>query len=351
MASIRKRGEYQWQVEIRKRGWPYQSKIFKLKADAERWARMIEGEMDKGIFVDRHEAESTSLDEALVRYEKEISSHKRGTSQEQSVIKAWRTSDLSTRSLASIRASDISSIRDDWLKEYQAATVLRRLSVLSHLFNVARIDWGMESLSNPVESIRKPQPDNARDRRIQKEYDGETGNKHDELELIISATSSYFLPKASILAVETAMRRSEIAGLRWEHISIKKKVAHLPKTKNGAARDVPLSTIAVSVLESLPHNINGKVFAVRADALTRAFERALLRAREIYEHTCRQENRKPDPKFLVDLTFHDLRHEATSRLAAIYQIHELAKVTGHKDLRMLMRYYHPRAEDLAKKLN
>ncbi|HAV2420526.1 phage recombination protein Bet [Escherichia coli] len=77
--------------------------------------------------------------------------------------------------------------------------------------------------------------------------------------------------------------------------------------------------------------------------VTRAFDRAVKRARERYEKT----NSLCDESFLKDLRFHDLRHEATSRLAEIFPMHELTKITGHKDPRMLMRYYHPKAEDLA----
>lgn len=80
--------------------------------------------------------------------------------------------------------------------------------------------------------------------------------------------------------------------------------------------------------------------------ITRAFDRAVKRARERYEKT----NSLCDESFLKDLRFHDLRHEATSRLAEIFPMHELTKITGHKDPRMLMRYYHPKAEDLALKL-
>ncbi|MCO1344512.1 IS481 family transposase [Burkholderia multivorans] len=71
---------------------------------------------------------------------------------------------------------------------------------------------------------------------------------------------------------------------------------------------------------------------------------------DTYEQECRDAGRTPDAKYLIDLRFHDLRHEATSRLASIFPMHELAKITGHRDPRMLMRYYHPSAEDLAKRL-
>ena len=94
-----------------------------------------------------------------------------------------------------------------------------------------------------------------------------------------------------------------------------------------------------------------RVFEIRSDAVTRAFERAVARARKLYIEESLAANLRPDSKFLTDLRFHDLRHEATSRFATIFPMHELTKITGHKDPRMLMRYYHPRAEDLAKRLS
>ncbi len=100
------------------------------------------------------------------------------------------------------------------------------------------------------------------------------------------------------------------------------------------------------LVRTFPKPAADKVFDMRADAITRAFDRAVKRARERYEKT----NSLCDESFLKDLRFHDLRHEATSRLAEIFPMHELTKITGHKDPRMLMRYYHPKAEDLALKL-
>lgn len=146
-----------------------------------------------------------------------------------------------------------------------------------------------------------------------------------------------------------ARRRTEIAELRWRFIDLDRRVAHLPDTKNGNARDVPLSTKAITILSSLKEHskqTTDKVFDMRADAITRAFDRAVKRARERYEQAIPDN----DDMFLKDLRFHDLRHEATSRLAEVFPMHQLTKITGHEDPRMLMRYYHPKAEDLAKKL-
>lgn len=374
MPTIRKRGQYQWEAQVRRRGYPAQSKTFTSKAEADAWANMIESEMSRGVWVSRSEAEATTLHEALKRYEEEVSFSKRGVAQEISILNAYKAIDLARRPLATIRGADIAKVRDDWLKDYKPATVLRRLAVLSHVFNIARKEWGMESLSNPVELVRKPQPNNARTRRIAvsapvgtpsvDDPDSERRAQDGELERVAKASNSALLPSIIWLAVETAMRRGEIVSLLWANVDLNRRVAHLPSTKNGDARDIPLSSRAVSVLQTLEERRNNakdsmsdggeeetdRIFDIRSDAVTRAFERAVARARKIYVDECRTAKLKPDSKFLTDLCFHDLRHEATSRLASIFPMHELTKITGHKDPRMLMRYYHPRAEDLAKKL-
>lgn len=375
MPTIRKRGNYQWEAQVRRRGYPAQSKTFNTKFEAEAWASMIESEMSRGVWVSRSEAEATTLFEALKRYEEEISLLKKGAAQESSVIKTCQAVELARRPLAAIRSSDIAKLRDRWLTHYKPATVLRRLAVLSHVFNIARKEWGMESLSNPVELVRKPQPNNARTRRIAAGDvttvsrgghgpESERGAQDGELERVASASGSKLLPPIIYLAVETAMRRGEIVSLLWMHVDLNRRVVHLPSTKNGNARDVPLSSRAVAVLLPMKDSYDAernlakdeasdadRVFAIRNDAVTRAFERAVTRARKNYVDECRAAKLKPDSKFLTDLRFHDLRHEATSRLASVFPMHELTKITGHKDPRMLMRYYHPRAEDLAKKLS
>jgi integrase len=139
-----------------------------------------------------------------------------------------------------------------------------------------------------------------------------------------------------ILAIETAMRRGEILALRWSDVYLSDSYVRLHDSKNGEARDVPLSTRAVQILRDLstkPVQISGRVFPISPEALKKAFTRARERAG------------------ITNLHFHDLRHEATSRIAErLDNILELSAVTGHKTVQMLRRYYHPRATDLAKKL-
>ena len=370
MATFRKRGRYSWEAQVRRRGWPSLTKTFDTKAEAVAWASMIESEQARGVWLDRSEAETTTLLTLLDRYEREISAPKKGAVRESSVIGLWRLTPIALRMVATIRSGDIAQQRDAWQQNGLApATVLRRLALLSHLFNTARKEWGMESLANPVELIRKPSPNNARTRRITALPSSTgrcTGRTLDELERVIAASESIALPRILRLAVETAMRRGEIASLRWEHVDLSRCVAHLPETKNGNARDVPLSSAAVEALAALlpdhdghssrrkapavPAGQRGQVFAMHPDGITQAFERACQRARAIYENECKEAGREPDSAYLRDLRFHDLRHEATSRLASLFQLHELAKITGHRDTRMLLRYYHPDASELAKRM-
>ena len=142
------------------------------------------------------------------------------------------------------------------------------------------------------------------------------------------------------------MRRSELLALVWENVRLRDHVAFLPLTKNGSSRSVPLSKKAVAILEALPRTLRGAVFPLTPNALKLAFGRATKRARQQYV-----ESGGSDPRMLIDLHFHDLRHIAISRLAEkLPNIIELAAVSGHKDVRMLGRYYHIRAEDLAMKI-
>jgi integrase len=204
--------------------------------------------------------------------------------------------------------------------------------VIGHLFEVARREWGIP-VANPVKDIKAPAENKARDRRLQPELGGQESEEARLLNACREARNPYLLPIVR-LALETAMRQGELISLRWENVNLVRRTAHLPDTKNGEARTVPLSTIAVESLRSLPRNLNGQVFGgLTGQAVQQSFVRAVRRAG------------------IEGLRFHDLRHEATSRLFERgLNIMEVASITGHKDLRMLRRYTHLRAEDLAKKL-
>ena len=340
MATFRKRSG-SWQVIVRKKGFGQIGRTFDTKSEAEDWAKIVESEMVRGVFVTRNEAENTTLAEALDRYEREVSSRKKGYAVEKGYIRRWKNTAFAKRTLASIHGKDIAEYRDMRLKEVAPNSVRLELALLSHLFTIAVKEWGMAGLVNPVQQVRKPKLPQGRDRRL----------RPGEMEKITDASESPVLADILRFAVETGMRRSELAGMTWDLVDLKKRTVTLPDTKNGEKRIVPLSTEACRILSDLPRRLDGKVWGMEPDSITQAFIRALSRARKAYEQGCEGKGQKPDPSFLADLTFHDLRHEATSRFFEKgLNPMQVAAITGHKTLQMLKRYTHLKAEDLAELL-
>ncbi len=315
-----------WQVLIRRRGHPQQTSTFDTKAQAEAWAATIESEMARGVFVSRNEAEATTLREALDRYLTEITPRKKSTTAacERDRVRILTQLPLAGRSLASIRGKDIATyVRDSEKRGRGANTIRLELALLSHLFNTARTAWGMEGLRNPVELIKgqRPRLPSGRDRRLESDEEVRLREAAQNENSQISAIITW--------AIETAMRRGEIAAMRWEHLDRKARVLLVPETKTGTPRRVPLSTAALGILDTLPRRLEGKVWGIRPDSISQAFERVCKAAG------------------IEGLTFHDLRHEATSRLFEKgLNPMQVAAITGHKTLQMLKRYTHLRAEDL-----
>jgi integrase len=346
LATFTKRGNFQWQAKIRRQGYSSQTKTFGSKADAETWVRLIEGEMDRGAFISRAEAESTTLKNALERYATEISSKKKGAAQEITRIKRWQKHDLAVRFLSTIKGSDFAKFRDKRRAEGKAENTIRLdLALISHFFETARKDWGMESLANPVKNIKLPGGSKQRERRLEE----------DELRYLAAALLSGSQPVGwpiVELAIHTAMRQGEILGLRWENVDFNRRFIFLADTKNGSSRNVPLSSSALTILSMLTKPIGGgKIFNISQDRLIRTFQRACIVGKTQYLRDCENANRKPVDNFLDELRFHDLRHEATTRLFELgLDIMEVASITGHKSLSMLRRYTHLRVEDLVRKL-
>jgi integrase len=327
MATITRRGEYQWQVKIRRNGYPAQSKTLNTKAEAESWSRLIESEMDRGIFVSRSEAEKNTLHDLVDRYIKEVTPTKRSADSEKSRLLAMMERPICRYTIAALSNKEIASYRDQRGKEVSPATVNKELNLLAHIIETSRREWGINIPENPVRLVRRPKVAAARERRL-------TKNEETKLLKACRDARNPFLLPITKLAIETAMRQGEIVGLQWRHINLKKHVAHLPTTKNGEARSVPLSSVAIGVLRALPRSIDGMVFpGVTTEAVKRAFKRACKRAK------------------INDFRFHDLRHEGTSRLFEKgLNLMQVAEITGHKTLQMLKRYTHLQAGDLAKML-
>ncbi|CAD6873311.1 site-specific integrase [Methylomonas fluvii] len=324
MATFEKRGDYQWRAKVRIKGFPSQSKTFDTKSDAESWAKVVESEMVRGVWVSHSEAEKTTLRELLRRYQDEILPTKKS---QRPVIYQMKAINhhIGDYFLASLTSSKIASYRDQRLKEVDPQTVRKDLSLIQRVINIAMKEWGIAlPQGNPVLQIKMPKQPEGRDRRLQ---DGE------EQKISLELSENILMHSVFLFAIETGMRRGEIVSMRWEDVDFNVCVVKIPQTKTDVSRKIPLSSKASEILMALPRRIDQRVWSIKPDSITQAFDRACVRAN------------------IQNLRFHDLRHEATSRFFERgLNIIEVATITGHKDLKMLKRYTHLRAEDLAKKL-
>ncbi|MEX0914501.1 MAG: site-specific integrase [Wenzhouxiangellaceae bacterium] len=303
---------------------------FTTKREAQAWASREETRLREdaaGLIPNR------PFKDLLERYSSEVSSKKQGAVREQKMIDVILRDPVAGVSLRILAPTDIAAWRDRRLKQVSGATVVREMTILSHACTVARREWGWVRV-NPVSDVRRPPPTAARTRRPSAE----------ETEKLLHAlgysreappeTATARVGAAYLFAIETAMRAGEICNLEWQHVN--ERHVHLPRTKNGYARDVPLSAEARRIIEQL-RSLNGDegaVFAVSTASLDVLFRKAKARA------------------LIEDLHFHDTRREALTRLSTAFNVMELARISGHRDLRVLQNvYYAPTVSDLADKLD
>jgi integrase len=322
MASITKRGNYQFQAQVRRRGYPTQQKTFETWREANEWATVVEAEMHRGTFIDRSEAERITLGELLERYGKEVTPDKKGFKAELNRIKRLQKHSLAFRILATLRATDFSAYRDERLKDISGRSVQIELALLSHVLNIAKKDWSIP-VENHIKNIRKPKINPPRERRL-------VGDEERRLLAAADSGQSNNLAFCIRLALETGMRAGEIVGLERGRVDLKKSVVRLEETKNGSRRSVPLTKRAEELIRKHPRRFDKQrlVDYVDSSTLSNAFHKCCERAE------------------IEGLRFHDLRHEAASRKAPYMPAATLAKVMGWKVLQMTMRYYNPTDEDL-----
>ena len=326
MATFRFRSN-RWQARVRRQGHPDETRSFLTHKEAERWARTVESGIDHGSFISPTQAKKTTLGDLIQRYIAEVLPSMKGATDDTIRLKAICRRPICRNSIASLSPAKIAEYRDLRLKGVAPGTVVRELAYLSSIINHGRREWGIHA-NNPVALVRKPTQPKGRERVL-------SSAERERLlaELQPTGRRNTWMPTVVILALETAMRRSELLALRWGNINLERRTATLQMTKNGESRIVPLSTTAIQTLTSMPQSVCGAVFPITSCALAANFHNAVERAK------------------LPDLHFHDLRHTAITNMAnKLPNLIELAAVSGHKSLKMLQRYYHPDVEDLARKL-
>lgn len=321
MATFTSRGPYQFQAQVRRKGYPTQSKTFETMKAARKWATAVEAEMDKGTFVDRSELEQTTFGDLLERYEKNETPKKRGAETELVRIRALKRHPLAARLLSTLRKTDFASYRDERLKTCRPETVRRELVIISAVFSTAKSLWEIP-VENPLDGVRWPAKGQHRERRLE-------GDEEARLLAAANQSRTPALRLCIILAIETGMRSGEMVKLHWEQIDLEKGIIRLEETKNGDARTVPLSERAEAAIRELPQQASGRLTTFHdTRGLRKAFKLACERAG------------------ISGLRPHDLRHEAASQLAPRMETATLAKVLGWRTLQMAMRYYNPTDEEL-----
>jgi integrase len=352
MATIVKTPSGTWKAVIRKGGWPTTIKTFRLKKDAEDWARRTEDEMVRGLFVRRSPSERMTFAVAMKRYLAEVTPTKRPLTQYAEIKRSGSLVEFFGKySLAAVTTELIAEYRDfrlagtDRLKDGKpqpraANTVRLELALIGHLFTVAVKEWGLGLPFNPVLNLRRPAPGPGRNRRL---------NRDEETRLLaaIDSHSNPMLGWIVRIAIETGMRSSEITTLRCSQVELERRIVRLIETKNTLPRTVPLTKAATDSFRLALRN------PVRPNDTELIF----------FGEPGKDGRRRPynfnkvwgDIKKSVgieDFKFHDLRHEAVSRLVESgLSDQEVASISGHKSMQMLRRYTHLRAEDLVAKLD
>lgn len=316
-----------WRVQVYVNGKRHSSKYFETKKAAMLWE--VE-EKDRIKNNRSRDSRHRTFADILTRYKDTVTPSKKGQLWETRRIEMLLRDKLAQVPLSELSRRDIADWRDRRMAEVSPGTVNRELNLISHCCRVAADDW--EWLSDvPTRSLRRPKNPKPRDRRITQdeidtlcfamEVDGVTPIKMKKQEVCV----------AFLFAIETAMRMGEICSLKPENI--KGRVAYLCDTKNGFPRNVPLSERALELIAMLPPNDKGTLWSLDGVQMSSMFKK--------YRDKCQIE----------DLTFHDTRHEAITRLAKKLKVLDLARMTGHRDLNMLQIYYNESADAIAEQLD
>ena len=331
MATFRMwRGKYRAEVHV---NGVRESRTFLAneKTKAKLWANSREAEL-RGGEVATHRYKLRDL---LERYAKEESPKKRGGAWEQKRITAWLSQPWSDVMLSRCTPDYFASWRDDRLKSdsrygrpVSPSTVRREMTLLSAVFTTARREWRLIPY-NPLTEVKKPTESPHRERLF----------TDDEVERLCKAMRysddcdfslvSQRVAAAMLLALETAMRAGELCSLSPRTVFLDKRYARLEQTKNGLARDVPLSSRAIDILSRVDCDLRLK--PEQLDANFRKYR---------------------DRLGIENLHFHDTRHTAITRIASArtLDVLELARMTGHSNINQLRSYYNESATNIAKRL-
>jgi integrase len=325
MASIYKRNG-KWRVEIRKKGSKGIHKSFIVKNDAIRFARDTEVKIEQGLYQDLTLAKTTKLKDLLAQYRDRVSVNKKGYEQERYKINKIIRSDIADKTLSNLTPLILFDYIEKQKKLYTASTINKSITIINLALNFAERFLGISLNKNPLKFIK---------RLKEAQFVGRVIEPHEEALLLKHAEFSklYWLKTAIILGIDCGLRRGEILKLKAQDINFNNNTAVLKDTKNGETREIGLSQRAIHEIKKLPVTIDGKLFPCKRPDTFTFYYKQLQRWSGVKKR------------------FHDTRHTFASRSATSgWSITEIAAQGGWKQLQVLKRYTHIKAEYLAKKM-
>lgn len=325
--------ETSFQLRLRRLGVKTQTITFDTYEEADQARMRMEADLSVSIVRDYAQATQATLRDLMSRYlEEVVPLHKGGDVESNRLRRIMRDEAFVDKKLAALCTEDLQDFIYDRLTEVAPATVDRDLDVISQVIRYADDVWKIAAVESPFKGLKRPKYFNERDRRL-------CADEEAKLLEAARADENRYIEPAIILALETAMRRSELLSLTAQDINLERRYAFLGNTKNGRSRKVPLSSRAMEVLQHLIAECDSpteRLLKLSPNALKIAFFRRVLPASGV-----------------EDFHFHDFRHEAISRLAESgrFQLIELQAISGHRDMRMLQRYAHLCSGNLAAKMD
>jgi len=322
MATPRKHGK-RWRIDICVRG-NRESRIFDTKDQCVKWSILRSAELGDGKMV-----KGVRLADAIDRYAREVSPSKKGWRWELVRLNKFKRYPIANLPVSAVNLDDAENLKVELLKTLKPDSVIREFNILKRVLRLC-VKWKYIKVY-PWTGLEMPRAGAGRDRIF----------TDAEISRIVKASGADKRPIITrtqetgimfLFACETAMRRSEITSQQWDNINLDARTSFLPDTKNEESRTVPLSTKAVKLIRLMPRE-RIKPFTISPDTASTLFKRICKQAK------------------VEGARFHDSRHHGTTKLAEKLDMLTLARVTGHKDPRMLLRYFNKPASEIAKMLD
>jgi len=309
---------------------------------AEKIHAKVVTQIAEGKWFERLECEDKTLGDLLDRYINEYSVHNKAPHTVQGDIGIAREikeffGDIPLKDVTPRHIAEYKTFCRD--KGLSPSSINHRRGLLCHAFKLGIREWEWVR-ENPVDRVRREKVNNARDRWLTVE---EQNRLLDNCVIYVTGLKNvkeprYWLQEIVLFALNTGMRQDEILSLLWTNVDLFRRTATVVRSKNGEKRTVPLNLTVLELLKrktKVRHIKSNFVFA--SEAGTKVDHRNLLRA--FYNALKRVE--------IEDFRFHDLRHTFATRLAqAGIDLYKIAKLLGHKDIKMTQRYAHHYPESL-----